>query len=181
MENTTTTTATANTLETDQCAQMFSPPQKEHEWLQQLVGEWAFESECIGEPGQPTDKHRGTETVKSLGGLWIVGEGQGEMPGGGTATMMITLGFDPKRNRFVGTWVGSMMAHLWVYDGELDPSGRVLTLDSEGPSFASPGKLAKYQDVIEVKSADHRILTSRSLGDDGKWTQFMTAHYRRTK
>lgn len=179
--DTATNTTTATTPETEQCAASFSPPQQEHAWLQKLVGEWTFESECAGEPGQPTPKFHGSEKVKALGGLWIVGEGEGDMPGGGTANMMITLGFDPKRNRFVGTWVGSMMPHLWVYDGELDPTGRVLTLNAEGPSFADPTKLAKYQDVIEIESDDHRILTSRTLGDDGTWTQFMTAHYRRTK
>lgn len=175
-----TTTSTA-TPQTDQCAQMFTPPQKEHAWLQKLVGNWTSEAECVGEPGQPPTKNRGTETVKSIGELWIIGDGQGEMPGGGTAKMMITLGFDPKRNRFVGTWVGSMMSHLWVYEGELDASGRVLTLNSTGPSFTDPTKQAKYQDIIEIKNDDYRTLSSRSLGDDGKWTHFMTAHYRRTK
>lgn len=179
MDSATTTPAVATDAE--QCAQMFAKPQKEHEWLQRLVGEWTFESECMGEPGQPTHKTRGTETVKSLGGLWIVGNGQGGMPAGGTATMMITLGFDPQRNRFVGTWIGSMMTQLWIYDGELDASNRVLTLNSEGPSFPDPVKRAKYQDIIEIKSDDHRVLTSRCLGDDGKWTPFMTAHYRRAK
>lgn len=160
---------------------MFASPQKEHAWLQQLVGEWTFESECIGEPGKPAEKFRGSEQVKSLGGLWVIGEGQGEMPGGNTGQMLITLGFDPKRNRYIGTWIGSMMTRLWIYDGELDPSGRVLTLNAEGPSFTGEGKMAKYQDIIEIKSSDHRVLTSRSLGDDGKWTQFMTAHYRKVK
>jgi len=28
-------------------------PQKEHEWLQRLVGEWTYESECSMEPGKP--------------------------------------------------------------------------------------------------------------------------------
>src|SRR5688572_30104021 len=177
---TTTNTATAKP-DTEQCAQMFTPPQKEHAWLQKLEWNWTFESECMSEPGKPADKNRGTESVKAIGDLWIVGEGLGEMPGGGTAKMMITLGFDPKRNRFVGTWVGSMMAYLWNYEGELDASGRILTLNSDGPSFTDPGKLAKYQDIIEVKSDDHRILSSRAQGDDGKWTHFMTAHYRRTK
>ena len=41
--------------------------------------------------------------------------------------------------------------------------------------------MAKYQDVIEFKSDDHRVLTSRTLGDDGQWREFMTAHYRRKK
>jgi len=170
-----------STSSPDDYAGMFAKPQQEHAWLQKLVGDWTFESECVGEPGKPTEKFRGTEKIKPLGELWIVGEGQGEMPGGGTSHMMITLGFDPKRNRFVGTWQGSMMTHLWVYDGELEKAGRVLTLNAEGPSFSGDGTLAKYQDIIEVKSPDHRILTSRTQGADGTWTQFMTAHYHRKK
>lgn len=161
---------------------MFAKPQKEHEWLQQLVGNWTMESECMGPDGKPSqEKHRGKEQVKSLGGLWIIGEGQGEMPGGGTAQMMITLGFDPQRNRYVGTWQGSMMTHLWLYEGELDPSGRILTLNAEGPSFAGDGKMAKYQDTIELKGPNERTLTSRTQGEDGTWVQFMQATYRRTK
>ncbi len=74
-----------------------------------------------------------------------------------------------------------MMTHLWVYDGALDAAQRVLTLDAEGPSMAAEGKMAKYKDVIEFKSDDHRVLTSHMLGDDGKWHLFMTANYRRNK
>ncbi|HEX2101658.1 MAG TPA: DUF1579 domain-containing protein, partial [Candidatus Synoicihabitans sp.] len=139
---------------------MFAKPQKEHAWLQKLLGKWTFETECLGEPGQPTQKFRGTDNVKAVGELWVIGEGEGDSPGGGTAKMMLTLGFDPKRNRFVGTWLGSMMTHLWLYEGELDAAERVLTLNSEGPSFGDPNKLAKYQDIIEIISDDHRTLTS---------------------
>jgi Protein of unknown function (DUF1579) len=57
----------------------------------------------------------------------------------------------------------------------------VLTLDAEGPSFADPNKTAKYQDIIEVVSDDHHVLSSQVLGDDGRWNRFMTAHYRRVK
>lgn len=177
----TATTPATTSSQNEQCSQMSPPPQQEHTWLQKLVGNWTFESECMGEPGQPAEKFRGIERVKPLGDLWIVGEGEGEMPGGGVGKMMITLGFDPKRNRFVGTFVGSMMNHLWVYNGELDASGRVLTLATQGPSFTDPTKLADYQDIIEIKSDDHRTLSSRTRGEDGTWTQFMTAHYRRTR
>jgi hypothetical protein len=93
----------------------------------------------------------------------------------------MTLGYDPQKKRYVGTWIGSMMTHLWVYDGELDPSKRVLTLGSEGPSFTGDGTMSKYHDVIEFKSDDHRILRSRVQGADGTWQEFMTAHYRRKK
>lgn len=133
------------------------------------------------EPGKPPEKFKGTESVRSLGGLWVLAEGQGEMPGGGAMTTLMTLGYDPPTKRYVGTFIGSMMTHLWVYDGALDAAERVLTLDTEGPSMAAEGKMTKYKDVIEFKSGDHRVLTSHMLGDDGKWHPFMTAHYRRKK
>jgi len=160
---------------------MKTEPQEEHKWLHKLVGDWTYESECVMGPDQPPSKFQGTERVRSLGDLWTLGEGQGEMPDGGVATMLMTLGYDPQRKRFVGTWIGSMMSHLWVYDGELDANKKVLSLHAEGPSMAGEGKMAKYKDVIEIKDDDHRTLSSHLLGDDGKWNQFMTAHYRRKK
>ena len=160
---------------------MKAEPQKEHQWLQQLVGEWTSEAECSMGPGQPSTKSYGTERVRMVGGVWMVGEGQGEMPGGGTATMIMTLGYDPQKKKYLGTWIGSMMTHMWHYDGEMDAAGRILTLSAEGPSMAGDGTMAKYQDIIEIKSKDHRTLSSRVLGPDGTWNHFMTAHYRRKK
>jgi hypothetical protein len=159
---------------------MMTEPQKEHQWLDQLVGEWTYEVEATMGPGEPAEKSTGTERVRSLGGLWILAEGQSEMPGGGPATTLMTIGYDPRRKRYVGTWVGSMMTHLWVYDGSLDASEKVLTLESEGPRMDREG-MAQYRDVIEVKGDDDRVLTSHLLGDDGTWHQFMTATYRRTR
>jgi Protein of unknown function (DUF1579) len=64
---------------------MQTEPQREHQWLQQLVGEWTYEAEATTDPGQPPSKFEGSERVRSLGGLWILAEGQGEMPGCGAA------------------------------------------------------------------------------------------------
>jgi hypothetical protein len=147
---------------------MTTEPQREHLWLQQLVGEWTYEAEVTMEPGQLPSTCEGSERVRSLGGLWIVAEGQGEMPGGGAATTVLTLGYDPQQRRYVGTWIGSMMTHLWVYDGALDAAGRVLTLTAEGPHMAGEGKMATYKDEIECTSEDHRLLTSHMLGEDGE-------------
>jgi hypothetical protein len=160
---------------------MKAEPQKEHHWLQKLVGEWTYETDCSMGPDQPPGEFTGTESVRSLGGVWVLCEGQGEMPGGGAATTIMTLGYDPVKKRYVGTFIGSMMTNLWVYEGELDVAGKVLTLDTDGPSFTAEGKMAKYKDVIEFKSDDHRTLSSNCLGDDGKWHSFMTANYRRKK
>jgi hypothetical protein len=155
-------------------------PQREHRWLQRLVGEWTSQSECDTGPGQPPGVSKGTETVRALGEVWILCEGQAEMPGGGAGTMLMTLGYDPERKRFVGTWVGSMMTHLWVYDGELDASGEVLTLSTEGPNMGPGGGTAKYRDVITLRG-EERSMSSYMLGPDGKWAKIMTARYQRRK
>ena len=160
---------------------MNTEPQKEHKWLQKLVGEWTYESDCPPEPGKPPAKSTGTESVRSLGGFWVQAEGRGEMPGGGAATMVLTIGYDPQKKRYVGTWIGSMMSHLWVYEGAVDVNGNKLTLHTEGPDMAVEGKTAKYKEVIEFKNADHRVFTSHMLGEDGKWQALMTVHYQRSK
>src|SRR5215468_3888124 len=116
--------------------------------------------EAMMGPDKPCENFKGVDSVRSLGGLWVLCEGRGEMPGGGTATTIMTLGYDPAKKRYVGTFIGSMMFNLWIYEGEMDPAGNKLTLDAEGPSFAGDGKTAKYKDAIEFKSDDHRVLTS---------------------
>jgi hypothetical protein len=138
-----------------------------------------MEAECLMGPDQPPVKTTGSQTVRMLGNLWMVGEGEGERPDGTMARSIITLGYDPEKKRFVGTFVASMMTHLWPYEGALD--GNVLTLNSEGPSFSGDGSTVKYQDIIEAVNDDHWILRSRMPSEDGKWVQFMTAHYRRRK
>lgn len=155
-------------------------PQKEHAWLQKLVGEWSADMECVMGPDQPPMKSKGSEVTRSIGGLWTQGEGSGEMPDGSKATSIMTLGYDPQKQRFIGTFIASMMTHMWKYEGSLDASGKVLTLDTEGPGMTGDG-LMKYQDIITFVDDDHRILTSRVQGEDGTWTQFMTAHYRRKR
>ena len=76
-------------------------PQKEHRWLQQLVGDWTYEAECRMAPDQPPTKWGGQEQARCLGELWTIGEGSGEMPGGGECRSVMTLGFDPEKGRFV--------------------------------------------------------------------------------
>jgi uncharacterized protein DUF1579 len=177
-------TTTADTKSSDQGTDFPCPkvePQKEHRWLHKLVGDWTAEMECAMGPDQPPMKSKGSESVRSLGGLWTLGEGQGDAPDGTPVRSLMTLGYDPQKQRFVGTFVASMMTHMWPYEGTLDQAEKTLTLDSEGPHFSGDGKMAKYQDIIEFVDDDHRILRSRMLGDDGKWIDFMTAHYRRKK
>jgi hypothetical protein len=160
-------------------APMKMEPQAEHLWLRKLIGNWTYEAECIMKPGDPPVKSGGSETVRAFGDLWVVAEGRGEMPGCGVATTLMALGYDPARKRFVGSWIGSMMANLWIYEAVMDPSGNKLPLEAEGPSMTAEGR-AKYRDVIEFKSDNERTLTSQMLVEDGQWITFMTATYRKS-
>src|SRR4051812_23201085 len=109
---------------------MHVEPTGEHRWLHRLPGRWASQGECSLGPGQPPMKHRGSEVVRSLGGLWTIGDGESETPDGGPARTVMTLGYDPQAGHFVGTFIATMMTHLWCYkNGSLDEAGTVLTLD----------------------------------------------------
>lgn len=152
-------------------------PTPEHEWLLQLMGDWQFESECIMGPDQPPMISTGKQTTRSLGSLWTVGEMENDSADGQPMRSVFTLGFDPAKKRFVGTFVASCMTHLWPYDGQLDAARKVLTLDSEGPSFADDGTMAKYQDIITVVDQDQYLLASQYQNADGSWMPFMTAKY----
>ena len=145
-------------------------PRTEHRWLRRLVGEWS--AAMIGEEHPPW-----TESVRPLGEVWIVAETLGQMPDGGQSRTLMSLGYDPAQDRFVGVWIGSMMTHMWVYSGRLE--GAVLTLDCEGPDFADTGRMARYQDIIELKGDDLRTLTARTQQADGSWKEFMVTEYRR--
>jgi hypothetical protein len=150
-----------------------------HRWLQQLVGDWSYESDVLIGHATPRETFTGTESVRPLGEFWIVAEGESGMPGGPSSNSMMTLGYDPDKGRFTGTFVHSEGSYLWLYDGELDRDGKALTLSSEGPSMAGEGITTRYRDVIELTDNDHRTFISEAIGEDGRWHGFMTARYQR--
>ena len=154
-------------------------PTLEHEWLLQLVGDWQFETKCTMGPDQPLMKSTGKQTTRSLGSLWTLGEMENDGPDDQPMRSVFTLGFDPAKKRFVGTFVSSCMTHLWPYDGQQDAARKVLTLDSVDPSFTGDGTMAKYQDIIEIVDKVQYLLSSQYQNPDGSWTRFMTAKYTR--
>jgi hypothetical protein len=155
-------------------------PTEQHAWLQQLVGEWSFTCKATMQEGEQAFEMRGSESVRPVGGLWIVSEGRSRV-GGQPIQSQMSLGYDPETKAFVGTWLDSSQTHLWTYTGALDAGKTTLALDAEGPSFDDPSKTSRYRDAIELKDRDHKVLTSSVLMPDGTWMTFMRAEYLRTK
>lgn len=157
---------------------MQAEAQNEHAWLRQLLGEWSVTSQ---HPGSEDEFSDWVEMVRPIGDLWVVSEGSGLMPNGKPGTTLMTIGFDPAQNRYVGSWVGSMMTHLWHYNGEVDASGKVLTLESEGPDFEKPGETANYRDIIEIVDDGERLFRAEVQNESGEWIEIMTARYRKIR
>ncbi|HEX7154622.1 MAG TPA: DUF1579 domain-containing protein [Thermoanaerobaculia bacterium] len=153
-------------------------PEEEHQWLAQLLGDWTFDGEAEMGEGKPPAKFEGRESVRALGEVWILSEGESPLPDGGVARSVMTLGYNPQKQRFTGTFISSMMTHLWLYEGTLDEAQRVLTLASEGPGM-TPGTTARYKDVIEIDGDDRRTMSSFVEGEGGSWNRIMTMRYRR--
>ena len=159
--------------------EMGTKPVQEHQWLQQLVGEWRVETEMWMGPNQPVQKGEGTQSVKSVGGLWAFAEGKSVMPDGASMLYYATLGYDVSFREYRGCWFASMSSHLWKQTGELSADGKVMTLNCVGPSFTKDGETANYRDVIEILDANHRTMTSYGEDEKGEWQQFMKAHFTR--
>lgn len=153
-------------------------PEKEHAWLHQLAGEWDTTMEVFMEPGKPPITGKGTESGRMLGGFWLVANGTGDMMGS-KFNSVLTVGYDPAKKKYIGSWVDSMSSYQWKYEGTLDPTGKILTMETEGPCPLAPGKLLKFKEVTEIKSKDHKVFTSNVQGEDGKWTKMVTVDFKR--
>lgn len=151
-------------------------PQKEHEWLKALEGEWTVDSECTMKPGEPAMKINGNSSARSLGGFFVIVENRAEIMGM-PWTGILTLGYDPAKKKYLGTWVDSMSSYPWRYEGTVDASGKVLTMDTEGPDCRT-GKTMKFREKIELNGKEGWVFTSER-DDHGTWTRLVRVVYTR--
>jgi len=165
--------------ETEQTEPQPTKPIEEHKWLKNLHGEWKIKTTMSMGPGHSEMSSEGSETVRSLGGLWAVSETTGSMPDGTMSTSYTALGYDVSFKEYRGCFYADMSSHLWRYVGTLSADGKKMTLDCEGPSMEVDGETANYRDVIELIDENNRTMTSFGQDDKGEWHQFMKSHYTR--
>ena len=158
----------------------FPGPEKEHQWLKRFVGQWTTTSKASMGPDQPLIECNGTIESRMIGEFWVVNEMQSTSQGVAVKGLQ-TIGYDPAKKKYVGTWIDSMMNHMWIYEGTVDETGNKLTLEAEGPNLLADGKLNKFRDAYEFKTPDLMLVTSSMLNEDGEWITFMTGESRRKK
>jgi len=152
-------------------------PLKEHEWLKKFAGEWTTTSEMKAPTGE-TVKGTGTENAEMLGGFWVVSKGTGEVMGMQMQYSM-TLGYDPAKKKYVGTMIDSMMGKMWQYEGTVDESGKILTLETTGPCPMRGGVMTDFQDIVEFKGDGVRAFTSRFKDEKGEWVTIYSGEAKR--
>ena len=105
-------------------------PLEGHAWLDQLVGEWSV---SVGGGELEGMSFEYDERVRKIGELWVQAEGSAE-----SFTSQLTLGYDPAKGGFVGTWIDTMQTTLWVYSGRLEEDGARWCSRPRGRTWPTP-------------------------------------------
>jgi Protein of unknown function (DUF1579) len=146
-------------------------PGPEHERLKQLEGIWDANANFGGM------EMKGTMTYKmDLGGLWLVGDFEGDM-GGRKFRGKGLDSYDPNKKKYVGIWCDSMSCSPMVTEGTYDPEKKTTTMMGEGPG--PDGKPARYKMTTEEKDKDTILFTMNMIDKDGKDQQMGMITYKR--
>lgn len=153
-----------------------SPPvAPEHEWLAQLAGDWSISGGGdMGPEAGGAFTMRWVASSRTYGDYWLVTEIAADF-GGVEWRGLQTIGWDPTKSAFIGTWFDTTNHFLWHYQGSLDASRKKLTMEATGPSMMDPSAMAQYRDVTEIVGPNEQRISSWTKGPDGKWMTFMEA------
>jgi|SRR5579859_1170686 len=155
-------------------------PGKHHEALKYFEGTWDVTATFLAEPGKPMAESKGSEKAEMiLGGFWLATEYKGEMMGTPFAGRG-TMGYDPHKKKYVGTWIDSLASGLYVSEGTADENGKVFTMIAQG-YCDSAGKSITMKQVYEIKDPDTWTLSFLTPNPDGKEVPTGTIEYKRRK
>ncbi len=154
-------------------------PGPEHAIFKDAAGTWTAKVESWEVPGAPPSVSAGVETNRvGCGGLCLITDFKGSfgpMPfeGHGTET------YDPKKEKYVGSWTDSMSTGLMVGESSYDAANKTMTGWMEGPDMT--GKHTKMKSTTTMKDANTRVFSMYNTGADGKETLGMRITYTRSQ
>jgi hypothetical protein len=154
-------------------------PGAEHEKLKSLVGKWDAVVKAWMGPGEPTVS-KGTAEIQSiLDSRYVQETFSGDMMGQPFKGLS-TTGYDNKKQKYVGTWIDSMSTTMMVSEGDMDPTGKVLT---QNATVYSPmlKKNVNVKMITRIESNDKHVMEMWEPGRDGKDVRTMEITYTRKK
>ena len=154
-------------------------PGAEHKLLTQDAGTWDAAVEMHAEPGKPPMKSKGVE-VNTIGcsELCLVTTFKGDMGGMPFEGAGVTT-YDPKKQKYIGSWTDSMSAGLSVGESTYDAKSKKWTGTMEGPDMS--GNITKARSETIVTAAGTRVFTLFTPGPDGKEAPMLKITYTRRK
>lgn len=156
-------------LESSAWAQEPPKPTQQHDHLKRLVGTWDAE----------TESGKGTMTYKmGLGGLWLIGEFEGEFGGMKFHGMGLDT-YDSATKKYRNVWVDSFSTAPRTMEGNLDKDGKIMTLTGVGRG--QDDKPVKFKSITEIKDADTVNFGLFMLEMDGKEQPIVNITYKRKK
>jgi hypothetical protein len=153
-------------------------PSKEHEFLKEMEGTWDAEM-TFAMPGAAEQSAKGTETVAMVGAFWAVFDVKFPEMMGMAWHGHGTLGYDPTKKKFVGSFVHSAAPNMSIGEGSMDAGGKSVTMAWEG--VGPSGAQEKMREVFEKKDKDNAVMTMYGAGPDGKEMKHFTMTYKRKK
>ena len=154
-------------------------PGPEHAVLKMDVGTWDAVVEFSMAPGAPPQTSKGLEVnTLGCGGMCLISDFKGEamgLPFVGHGVMT----WDPKKQKYTGSWTDSMSQGLALMESTYDPAAKKWSGWMEGPDMT--GTVMKTRNTVEMKDANNRVMTAYATGPDGKEIQVMKITYVRKK
>ena len=148
-----------------------------HAELQRKAGDWTVRcTYFMGGEADPIEVD-GVEHGQMLGELWCNSRFEADMLGSplrGNGS----IGFDPVKEKYVGTWKDSATPFLYTFEGDFDADANVLEMS--GVNFDPVRRCpATYRSRLEFTSADQHVLELSIDVPDGAPIRVLRYEYTR--
>lgn len=146
----------------------------EHRKLHGLVGDWMATSEFTAEADEAMATGQASVSIHPIGEHWISADFAGTHAGA-EYRGVLTLGFDSRKQSYVGTYVDDTCNHLWVYEGSMNADNTILTLYAEAPVVAEVEGTVWVREVYDLQQGD-RVEVRSYTQDRGTWDLYQTLY-----
>ena len=148
----------------------------EHAVFDLDVGTWDADILVTPQPDAPPVPSRGVAKNRlACGGRWLITDFENETSGFEGHGV---YGYDPAKQKYVGTWVDNMRSFLAVAEGKWDKDTMTMTYTTEAEIG---GKKVKWREVTDKKQPDVMVFKQYFPKPGGGESVMMEVTYRRRR